>query len=119
MRKFSVKIKDILNLVDHAELSIWEWDPEWTEFAAFPPMKDGKAKYTPANIRGHITRTLRAKGYGVEFLEPEQPTVAGNLGDGVTFRCWKIPVAKLPPQKRTPIRQFVPPAEEALQLELI
>ena len=92
--------------IGDSDLIVIRWDADWTSYGAFPRTD---SKLTPANVRGILSRNLKAQGYHVDILEAEQPTGFRNLRTGAIFRFRKLEISELPPQKRTPIRAFVPP----------
>ena len=112
-------------VLDKSGLSIFMWDSEWTEFAAFA--REG-AGITPQNIRGLLKRMLREKGYQLEILEAELTLPADTEPTGVTFRFAKMPADQLPQEKKVKVQpapplilpQYSPPTQtKQLQLELL
>ena len=88
------------------DLVIIRWDAEWNSYGAFPR---SDSTLTPANVRGILKRNLADNRYAVDILEDAIDTGFENLRTGAIFRFREMEVGDLPPQKRTPIRAFVPP----------
>ena len=95
--------KTARKLLADTGLSIFMWDSEWDEFAAFAPTG---SSVTPQNIRGALKRTLRVKGYVVDILEDELSLPADPKPTGATFRF-----RKMRPEERPKTKPPAPPAQ--------